>query len=320
MPAARQAESAGAAGIPVHFENQDLSRIVQTLGRATGERFIYGDDLRGRVTVTVPGRVSREEALELLNAMLYLRGFAVLPIADGFKKIVALAETSGAAPVVTGSLTPDGEQVITTLVRLESARAESVVGALGTYVPSAGVVLAYPPTNSIIMAGSESQLRRLISIAQILDRAAEENLMIRAIRYRSAAFVADLIDEVFNQTVVSANWVDIWTDERTNRVIVQAAPDRIEEIHEFIDEVDHPIQAGCYIQVVRILNRDVDDVAQILRGLAANGPTLPTRGSNVEFSPQFSSQLSGRDYSIIVVSFLPRCILTSRGLDGNGNR
>ncbi|MBW2695423.1 MAG: hypothetical protein JRE70_03050 [Deltaproteobacteria bacterium] len=298
--AARPVQPSADAGIAVHFESRDLSEIVQALGRATGERFIYGDDLRGIVTITVPGRVSADEALELLNAALFLRGYAILPMADGVKKIVPLAETSSGAPFVAGVVTPDAERPITTLIHLENAAAESVVSALAGFVPGAGAVFSYPPTNSIVMAGTESQVRRLITIARVLDRAADENLLILAIRYRSADFVAGLIEDVFNQTVVSARRVGVWTDGRTNRLIVQGDPAQLDEIRQFVDEVDVPQESGGLLQVVRIINRDVDEVAALLEGLSEGPVTGPQSLITMQGVTQFGGALAGRDYSITV--------------------
>ncbi|MEE3327811.1 MAG: hypothetical protein VX252_10780, partial [Myxococcota bacterium] len=120
-------ERAGVGTIPVHYDAWDLPAIVNAIGRATGHTFIFGDDLRGRVSVTVPSRVTSGEALELLNAMLFLQGFAAIPVEEGVSKIVKISESSSSAPRVEGSLELTRTRPVTTLVALENIDVDSVV-------------------------------------------------------------------------------------------------------------------------------------------------------------------------------------------------
>jgi hypothetical protein len=58
---------------------RDLAEVVEKVGRATGQRFLFDDSLQGLVTLTSPELVSPAEALELLHTVLLMKGFAALP-------------------------------------------------------------------------------------------------------------------------------------------------------------------------------------------------------------------------------------------------
>ncbi|MCH2186469.1 hypothetical protein MK280_11430, partial [Myxococcota bacterium] len=88
----------------MHYDAWELPSIVNAIGREAGHRFIFGEELRGRVSVTVPTRVTPGEALEMLNAILFIQGFAAIPIDEDTSKIVKLTEVSSSAPRVEGSL------------------------------------------------------------------------------------------------------------------------------------------------------------------------------------------------------------------------
>ena len=153
-PATRSADrpQAEVGSIPVHYDAWELASIVNAIGQATGHAFIHGDDLRGRVSVTVPSRVTPGEALELLNAILFIQGFAAIPLDESTSKIVKMTEVSSSAPRVDGSLELTRDRPVTTLISVKNVSAESVVTALASLISKNSVALAYPPTNSIILA------------------------------------------------------------------------------------------------------------------------------------------------------------------------
>jgi general secretion pathway protein D len=274
-PGARPRDRARRGGIPVHYADREISEIVTDIAHATGLRFVFGDELRGRVTITVPGRVEKEEALELLYAALYMRGFAAIPLDDETIRIVPVLETTASAPLDRNAVTTTGERSITTLIELDEISADEAVAALAPYVSGNGVAVAHPPTNSVILAGTEGQVVRLMTIARILDAASLENVMVRSVRYRDVGFVADMIDRVFNETPIEANHVEIWTDDRTQQVIVRGHPAALAEIRSFIDGLDVAPMDDGKMHVVRVYNRDVEQLAELLTSLAAGSGSTP---------------------------------------------
>lgn len=293
------------AGIAMHYEDTDLTRLVDAVARETGRRFVYGDALRGRVTITVPGRVSEAEALDLLFAALYMRGFAALPLDDDTIRIVPVLETGSSAPVIADADDPRGERPITTLVSLEHISAEAAVAAMNPYLSRNSVAVAHMATNSLILAGTEGQLVRLITIARILDRSTNETLLVRTLRYRSVQLAAEMIDTVFNNTPVKANHVEIWTEERVNQLIARGHPATLDEIRRFIENFDRPVEGEGLVRVVRVLNRDAEELASLLGQLSSTAPvSAPPRGrpagARQSGRADLASDLVGRQYHIEV--------------------
>lgn len=274
-PGARPRDRARRGGIPVHYADREISEIVTDIAHATGLRFVFGDELRGRVTITVPGRVDKDEAIELLYAALYMRGFAAIPLDDETIRIVPVLETTAGAPLERDAVSTSGERSITTLIELEEISADEAVAALAPYVSGNGVAVAHPQTNSVILAGTEGQIVRLMTIARILDAASLENVMVRSIRYRDVGFVAEMIDRVFNENPIEANHVEIWTDDRTRQVIVRGHPAALSEIRSFIDGLDVAPTGDGLMHVVRVYNRDAEELGALLTSLAPGSGAAP---------------------------------------------
>ncbi|MEE3328876.1 MAG: secretin N-terminal domain-containing protein [Myxococcota bacterium] len=268
--------------VPIHYDAWDLPAVVNAIGRATGHTFIFGDDLKGRVSVTVPYRVTPGEALELLNAMLFIRGFSSIPIEEGISKIVKISEVSSSAPLDKGSMELTSSRPVTTLVALENVSAESVVTALAPLTSKNSVVLAYPPTNSIVLAGSEGQVARLMTLSRLLDRSVNEDILVRSLRYRDAQTIAEILDEVVQGWGPAAASVRIWPDNRSNQIILHADKSQLGELTELITELDEPIEGEGGVQVIRVVNRDAQEIADQLTAMGAPPKTAPQVQGNQE--------------------------------------
>ena len=102
--------------VRMQYQGVQIQRVIREVGLATGTRFIFADDVSGVVTITVPRPVSKPEALELLRAALFIKGFAQFPAGDDAYKVVPIAATPTDSAFVEGALDSGSERAITTLL------------------------------------------------------------------------------------------------------------------------------------------------------------------------------------------------------------
>ena len=306
-PATRPADGpqAETGSIPVHYDAWELPSIVNAIGRAADHRFIFGEDLRGRVSVTVPSRVTPGEALEILNAALFIQGFAAIPIDEDTSKIVKLTEVSSSAPRAEGSLELTRSRPVTTLVSLENVSAESVVTALSGLTSKDSVALAYPPTNSIVLAGSEGQVARFMTLSRLIDRSIKEDILVRTLRYRDAETIANILEEIIQGWGIKSNSIRIWSDPRSNQIIAHAEENQLLRLSGLIEDMDRPIEGTGGVQVIRILNREAQEIADQLSQMSESGRTRTEsrsepQGAEGDLSSDVGSTLIDRTFSVTV--------------------
>jgi general secretion pathway protein D len=111
--------------------------------------------------------------------------------------------------------------------------------------------------------------------------------------------MAEILRVKFNSGPVKSKHAGIWSDERTNQIVVQAPPMELEAMREMIRKIDRPVEGEGLVRVVQILNRDADDVAAILEGMrktsSAGGPQKSTPALDA-----IRSDLVNRSYSVTV--------------------
>ncbi len=257
-------------GFALHFDNEPLAEVVQVLGGATGERYIYDDRLRGTVTIMAPDRVSRDEALALLDAALYMRGFAAVRGPEDFRKIVPIDQVAASAPFAEGEPGSDSETPVTVLLRLDRAEVDPVLQALAPMLGNTGLAVPLYESNSVILAGNEAQLHRFMVVAQALDRADVDEVRILRLAERSVAEVVPILAELTrdSQHSTGASGVSIWADERSNALIVRASPARFEDIRHWVEALDTEREGWGEVQVIRLHNADPEEIAEHLQALA----------------------------------------------------
>jgi general secretion pathway protein D len=286
--------------IPLAFENEDLPRVVDTLADAVGEQFIYDEKLRGRVSIASTTPVTAGEARAVLDTVLLLEGFAAVPTPGGPLAILPIQEGKARAPFVREPEDEASEATVTTFLRLEAAEASTVASLLQPWLGQRALAVAQPETNGLILAANEHRLHQLLGVVRLLDQAAAEELLIRRLRHRAVDDVAPLIQEAVGSHPAPHEGARIWTDERTNTLVLQAAPERIEELRRWIERIDQPPPAKGILHVRPVRYADPETLAGILRDLAAGATGAEVGAAGGGAGALRGEVLAGRAFSVVV--------------------
>ncbi len=297
VAAAAPGEEREARSVPVQFVRTQLAQVVYAIAAATGRPYLYDPDaLKGTVTILGGGPVSPGEAVELLEAVLLVRGYSTVPTPGGPRKIIAVDAMGAEAPWRTEPLA-DRDEAVTTLVRLREVGAEFLAGVLQPWLGPSTVVVPYAGSNSLILAGSEDRLRHLLLLVGALDQATDRELLIRRLRHRGVEEIAGLVDQAFGQAIGAANRVEVWTDPRTNTLIAHSSPARLAELRAFLAEVDRAPRGRGQLRLLPVRHADPEKLAELLQGLAdASAPATPVAASE----DGEAGALRGRSFSVTV--------------------
>jgi general secretion pathway protein D len=259
-------------GIVLQYRDAEIAKVVRDVAKATGERFLFDDQLRGHLTLIAPDRLSRREALEMLHTALLVTGFAAVPSPGGPLKILPIDGVTASAPYDWHPLVDTTDAPITTLVRLETADAEDLASQLQPWIGKSALVEAFAPTNSLILAGSENRLTALLQMVRALDSAAQDLLIVRRLRHARAADVADQLSEIYGDGHALAARFQVSTDERGNRLVIRAPTEWEAELRERLLRLDRPLEAHGNIDVIRLRYVDPEHFGQLLGEIASGQP------------------------------------------------
>jgi general secretion pathway protein D len=281
--------------VTLRFEDAEIGDVVQAVAAATGATYVFDDSLRGPVTVAVAGAVTASEAREILNALLFLKGYGVVPTGEGAYKILKVQDSTTSAPVrEPGS---EGEASVTTLVRLENASPEKVLSALAPFTASSSsVVVPLPASDAVVLSSSESRVRRMLGLIRALDQAQQRDLIVRRLRYRSASEALQLVEGAFPRDAARPD-PEVWAVDSGEALVLRGSPGRLDEVRDFLERIDQPARGHGAIQVLRVLNQDPQRLAELLQGFVASSTPTPTPTPGAR--PAGAGELTGRDVTVV---------------------
>lgn len=293
LPVAESA-SAQARRIPINQKRVRIEQLVRKVGEATGRTILVPDDVRGSISIVAQRAVEPEEAWQIMESSLSILGFSLLPSTVGNWRIAKIAESVGEAPFVPGAGT-GSDSFVTTLVSLRHAALEDVMPVLEPLSGTRVTLVPYPRTNSLIASGSERSIARLAELAVELDRVEEQTLRMKVLRYRGVEDVEPMVEGYLDQGGRALSRVQVWSDARTNSLLVRGEDASVDRVIAFLDRLDEPVVGEGALRVLPVLHRDPAEIAEIIQQLggsssAAADPALA----------EAAGPLDGSDFTIAV--------------------
>jgi len=270
-----------------------IEQLVKRIGEATERTILLPDDVRGTVSIVAKRPVTLDEAWSILESCLSVLGFSLLPSTAGTWRVAKVAVAVGEAPFRLDAGT-DSDSYVTTLIPLRVAKLTDVLKILEPLSGSRVTLVPFEATNSLIASGSERAIARLTEIADELDRIEEQTLRMRVLRYRDVAEVESFVESFLESKGVAVRGVQVWSDERTNSLVVRGDFDHVARVINFIDDIDRPIETAGAIRILRVLHRDPEEVADLIRSFADPVESATSQAASS------ATALTGADFSIAV--------------------
>jgi len=319
-PGAQARPMPGALGpartIMLDVRGLDIDHLLKLLGEAAGLTIVKDPTIAGPVTIIAPKPVSIEEALEILNSVLGIRGFTavrqgqVLKIVALDKAMSMTTETHvGADP---SSILP-GDRIITQIVPLANLDCNQVVSQLSPLAMAPESIMAGATTNSLYITDTASNVQRLLGIINEMEKRSSAGTRVFSLKYVSADEMADLLTGILSGSAggapgpyeqrllpqrvpagraapaprpptaaaaTAAGGVQFFSDPRTNSLIVVTGPERLEVIAKWIAEFDRPVDYSSTLAFLPLQHARADEVADLLNqafgGAAAAKSTSTT--------------------------------------------
>lgn len=279
--------------ISLNKKNLQIKNLIQQVGEATGRTILFDEQVRGSVSIVTKRPVTLNEAWMMLDTSLSMLGYSLLPSTVGNWRIAKIPDALGEAPFAAKPGT-ESESFVTTLIALDVADLQDVLAVLQPLSGSRVTIVPFEPTRSFIVSGPEREIARLTTIANELDHTEEADLRLRVLRYRDVGDVEPMIEAFLESDATVKLDLEVWSDQRTNAVLYRGSAREVERLASFIDRIDRPIKGEGEIRVLRVLNRDAEEVAELIRGLGQSA------GSRDGSSGEDASPLADADFEIAV--------------------
>ncbi len=279
---ARRGSAAVASGqelVNIDFpEPTEIKDIIKAVALWTGKNVILDRNVNGKVQIISPRKVTKEEAYQAFLSALNLLGLTTVETGKVIKIMPVRTAVKGNLKTFLGSSwTMMTDEIITQIVPLKYIDAKEIQSTLSRIV-SSNSMIAYQPTNTLIISDSGYKVRRVLDILELLDvQGQQAQVAIVPIRYAEAKSITEKVSEIFKSSAEAKKGTGsggyrsykIMTDERTNSVIIFGPPRTIADVKALVRKFDVQLDDPSRMTTIHVRPLDYADAKKLASTLQA---------------------------------------------------
>jgi len=297
----------GSGGIMFNFHGAPLSLVLETMSDAAGFIINnQAESLRGTVEVWSKKPVTRDEAVDLLDSVLRKNRYAVSRN-DRILTIFSMdkAKTSSELPVRTATHwedVPEDDDMGTWVIPVKYVSGAQLKMNLQVLLPLDTEISVNESANSLVMVAPGRDVRRALKIVNALDISGVSSIKVFRLHYADAKQLATEIMTLFSQNAQGGMGgmgramafmsmmrggmgggggggaggggaspagakVAATSDDYSNSLVVNAAPEVMETITAMVAEVDVATTDITEVKIFQLKHADANQLADQLTQL-----------------------------------------------------
>ena len=237
--------------VTMDFQEVDLHQVIRFVAEMVGKNYVVAPRVKGKVTVITPSAVTIAEAEKIFASILSVHGLTIIE-RDGALKIVPEKEgrsESHAAILPEERYPGEKETVVSRLVRVKHVQSGALANTLKPLMHIWGSLTAHLPSNSMIVTDAAVTVERVVTLAEAMDK--PPNLAVHRLfplRNAPVAQLEKLINSVFaefnSKRLKSDVKVKVYSDNRTNVLVIVAPEEQLREVERLLAYLDRPVRGS----------------------------------------------------------------------------
>ncbi|RYD45105.1 MAG: hypothetical protein EOP83_31005, partial [Verrucomicrobiaceae bacterium] len=189
-------------GIILNFQGAALSDVLNYLSEAAGFVIVTESPVSGTVNIVSRQAISPEETVDLLNSVLYEKGYTAIRNGRILKIVSRTNAPKRDLPVEMGSdpeRIPRNDEMVTQILPLRFGEAAKLIENLRPLLAESATISANDASNAILLTDTQTNIRRIAQIIRALDTsvASISGIHIFPLQFADAKEVANVITQLF---------------------------------------------------------------------------------------------------------------------------
>jgi general secretion pathway protein D len=260
--------------VSIDFNNVDINVFIKFMSELSGTNFVVDQRVKGKVTIISPSKISMTEAYKVFESVLEVHGYTTVKSGEVVKIIPSPdARSKSIETMLREEASAPEDKVVTQLIPLTYADPVEIKRLFTPMVSKSSVILAYPPTNILIVTDVYSNIKRLLKILKKIDvTGIGQTISVIPVDYSDATKLVSLLNTVFKPTTksrrkgVQEKTLTMVADERTNTIILLASEIDTLRIKKLVAMIDKETPRGKgKIHVYYCKNATAEELAKVLQ-------------------------------------------------------
>lgn len=258
----------------LNLRDADINGLIEIVSLETGINFIVDPRVRGQVNVVSGKPIPRDELYDLFLGVLKSYGFAAITGSEGTVRIVPEVQAKE-NEVASLEQSSRSDEFITHVISVRHLDASQLVRILRPLVPKGGHLAAAAESNSLVIADTAANVRRIEGLIRRIDQESMEDFEVVPLEHASALDLVRIIESLNVSRPEEGGGTQrmrVIADERTNTLVLLGDPQRRLAYRNMIRQLDVEGDEGN-TQVHYLRYAKAEDVAEVLRGIAEGRDT-----------------------------------------------
>jgi len=190
--------------VNIDFVGIALSDLVRYMAEVMEMNFIIDEDLKGDVTIVSHKPISKALAYEAFLSALEVAGYTTVTVGKATKIVKTGDAANAPTRVYQGDNIPFTENYVTQIIELDNVSVSDVSSVVKELASRSAKVIAYSPTNTLILTDNANNIRRVYKVIKDLDVSAPlARLSVIPLIYADATEVEKIIEELYGSESAS---------------------------------------------------------------------------------------------------------------------
>src|SRR6056297_1466621 len=187
--------------VSIDFNDVDIEVFIKFISELTIRNFVIDQRGKGKFTTISPTKISVKEAYKVFESVLEVHGYTVVDAGEVTKIIPSpYARTMNIETRLKREKASPEDKIATQLVHLDYADPNEVKQLCAPLVSKSSVVLAYEPTNMLIITDIYSNITRLMRIINAIDvTGIGKEITVIPVDHADAQEMVSLLESVFSE-------------------------------------------------------------------------------------------------------------------------
>jgi len=281
--------------ISIDFNNVDINVFIKFISELTGKNFVVDNKIKGKVTVISPSKISVKEAYKVFESVLEVHGYATVKAGKVIKIIPSPeARTKNIETLLKESAASPEDKIVTQIITLKYANASEIKKLFTPLISKSSVILAYSPTNMLIVTDFHSNIKRLMRILKAIDvTGIGHEISVIPLEFADSEKLVKILSSVFQpkkaaKKGASERTIMLIADERTNTVVLLASEVDSLRVKSLISMLDKPTPKDKgKIRVYYLEYATAEELAAVLQAQTSGKSKASAKGGK---APLLSGQ------------------------------
>src|SRR3569623_666546 len=244
--------SAAAQSVTLNFKDAELDAVIGWVSEQTGKNFVVDPRVKSKVTIVSGKPLNKDEIYQVFLSVLQVHGFAAVSAGDIIKIIPDVNAKQSGGPVTGPNSSLRGDEMVTRVMVLENVPAAQLVPILRPLIPQQGHMVAYPPSNVLIVSDRASTIDRIADIIARIDLPSAENeVEVIQLQHAAASEIVRILTSLEQQIQQAAQRqgaemlegkTTLTADDRTNSILLSGGKSNRLRIRAIVSHLDIPLE------------------------------------------------------------------------------